>query len=72
MATAGTTRVTGQMPTTALAGGRFTKGVEVQFVTAAGNTGSVFIPDDQYTPDVVRAAIADKAAVMDAVGAITL
>lgn len=72
MATAGTTHVTGQMPTTQLAGGRFVKGVEVSFVTAKGNTGSVFLPDDQYTPDAVRAAIAERAALMDAVSGLTI
>ncbi|HVT14569.1 MAG TPA: hypothetical protein VHQ90_00110 [Thermoanaerobaculia bacterium] len=69
---AGVTRVTGQMVTTALSGGRFVKGVEVAFVTTAGNAGSVFVPQDQYTPDAVRTAIAEAAATMDAVGSITL
>jgi hypothetical protein len=61
------TRVTGQMPTTALVGGRFVKGVEVSFVTPKGNNGTVFIPADTYTIDNVRAVIAPQAAAMDAV-----
>lgn len=72
MATAGTTHVTGQMVTTQLVAGRFQKGVEVSFVTAKGNNGSVFLTDDVYTPAAVQAAIADRAAAMDAVSGITI
>jgi hypothetical protein len=67
MANGGTTHVTSQMVTTQLVGGRFVKGVEVSFVTPKGNNGSVFVSDDTYSPDAVKAAIAAKAATMDAV-----
>jgi hypothetical protein len=72
MATGRTTYVTGQMPTTQLIGGRFQKGVEVSFTTPKGNTGSVFLTDDTYTPDAVKAAIAAKAATMDTVSDLTV
>lgn len=66
------TRVTGQMPTTQLVGGRFQKGVEVSFVTPKGNAGSVFVLQDVYTPDNVRAAIAPLAAALDTVSDLTI
>jgi hypothetical protein len=50
--------------------GAFTAGVVITFRTAGGHTGSVFVPDNQYTLDVVRAAVALRAASMDAVGAL--
>jgi hypothetical protein len=66
---AGTTwAVTAQLQTTQLYGGRFVKGVEVSFTTGAGNSGSVFVPEDQYNPGAVQAAVSAKAAAMDAVG----
>lgn len=63
--------VTAQLQTTQLYGGRFVRGVEVSFTTTKGNSGSVFIPEDQYNPDNVKAQVSAKAALMDAVGAIT-
>lgn len=65
--------VTGQLPTTRIpeGGTRFVQGVEISFVTAAGHTGTVFVPDAIYTVDAVRAAIAQKAALLDAVGNLT-
>jgi hypothetical protein len=47
------------------------KGVQVTFTTASGITGSVFIPDADYRPDVVRARIAERAAAMEAVHKLT-
>ncbi len=47
--------------------GRVTSGVTVTFRTAAGNTGTVFIPDAQYSPAAVAQAVGQRAAAMDAV-----
>jgi hypothetical protein len=41
--------------------GRAVEGVKVFFVTGPGVRASVFVPKDKYTPDNVRAAIADYA-----------
>jgi hypothetical protein len=66
-----TWRVGPQMQTTQLHGGRFVRGVEVSFVSAKGHSGTVFIPEDQYSPETVAKAVGDKAALMDAVGDLT-
>ena len=47
--------------------GQFVNGVEVTFSTAAGNTGTVFLADTDYSADNVAAAVAAKAALMDGV-----
>ena len=47
------------------------RGVLVSFTTGAGNKGSVFVPDTQYTVDAARTAIAARAAVLDAVSALS-
>lgn len=47
------------------------KGMLVTFTTGLGNTGSVFVPDAQYTPSTVKAAIAAQAATLDAVSRLT-
>lgn len=51
--------------------GSFTQGVAVQFQTNAGTSGSVFIPNSEYTPEKVRAAIADRVSMMHAVNQLT-
>lgn len=64
--------VTGQVAKFASdATGKPVNGVEVSFTTTAGNSGSVFIPDTQYSVPNAQAAIAAKAATLDAVGALT-
>lgn len=61
-------QVTGQQRTTGLdSAGRPVAGYEVQFQTAKGVNGHVFVPDSMYTPGNVRAAVAAKAGVMDEV-----
>lgn len=45
-------------------------GHEITFVTGQGNRGSVFVPDDQYTPAQVKKIVAAKAAVVDEVNAL--
>lgn len=44
--------------------GAYVSGVVVQYQLPEGTTGSVFVPDSQYTPDVVRAMVDARAAVM--------
>jgi hypothetical protein len=64
-------RITAQMQTTQLWGGRFVRGVEISFVTAAGHSGTVFVPEDSFNPDAVAKAVGDKAALMDSIGNLT-
>lgn len=47
--------------------GTMARGVRVYFTLASGPGGSVFIPDAQYNPDNVRAAIAAKAHLLNQV-----
>lgn len=47
--------------------GRFVSGVLVMFQTSNGLTGSVFVPDQQYTPDVVRQLVQQRVDLMTAV-----
>lgn len=42
-------------------------GARVNFQTTAGNTGSVFVPNDLLTPENVTAQINQRAAIMDTV-----
>lgn len=42
--------------------GVFGKGVEITFQTGSGLIGSVFVPRDQYRPDLSKAMIAAAAA----------
>lgn len=49
------------------ADGRLVSGVVVGFRTAAGNMGTVFVPDSQYNPNEVARMVAARAAVMDGV-----
>lgn len=51
--------------------GQVARGVTVGFRTGHGVYGSVFVPDDLYTADNVRAMIAVKSAEIDAVSALT-
>jgi hypothetical protein len=47
--------------------GRLTRGYRVPFKTAAGNSGSVFVPAYRYTVENVRAAIRQHANIVDGV-----
>ncbi len=61
-------RVTGQSQTTKqLPNGVFADGWNVEFQTRSGHYGSVFVPNTQYTADLVRAAINEKAAAMESI-----
>jgi hypothetical protein len=64
--------VTGQLQTTQPdPAGRFVTGVLVSFTTGKGFSGSVFVPEAQYSVANVQAAIAAKAQQLDAVGSLT-
>lgn len=60
--------VTGQSESTIINdSNNVVSGVTVYFRTGNGTAGSVFVPQNLYTPDNVRAMIAQKAAQLDAV-----
>jgi hypothetical protein len=42
--------------------GRYTQGKEVSFTLASGVSGTVFVPDNMFNPDAVKAAIMAEAA----------
>lgn len=46
-------------------------GVRVGFKTGTGQEGTIFVPDASYTPDAVRAAIAERVAAMAAVAGLS-
>lgn len=52
-------------------GQQFVTGVDVSFVTNAGNAGSVQVPYAQYSPDQVAALVSARAAQLDAISALT-
>lgn len=66
-------RVTGQRQTQQLIPGspQFTTGVEVSFITGYGVTGSVFVPNNQYTTDTVQSIIGDRVKQLDAISTLT-
>lgn len=51
--------------------GRLVSGHKIVFGLSTGDTGSVFIPDDQYTVDNVQAAIQARVALIVGVGALS-
>lgn len=53
------------------ASGRVVRGIRVGFVTGHGVHGSVFVPVETYSADVVKAKIAAVAADLDAVSTLT-
>jgi class 3 adenylate cyclase len=64
--------VTSSQPNTIVdTAGRVTKGYQVTFLTGMGHTGTVFVPDAQYQPEMVRAAIKAQAAIVDAVNTLS-
>lgn len=61
--------VTAQQETSRpIAGGQVARGVLITFALQNGQQGTVFVDEAHYNPDYVRAAIADKAATMTAIG----
>lgn len=64
--------VTNQSETTDLnAAGQAAKGTRVTFQLSSGEYGTVFLPEAQYTPDAVAAAISAKVANMVAIKGLT-
>lgn len=58
--------VTAQTETTDLNdSGMYVPGVKVQFVTARGVRGSVFVPTAEYSADNVRKLVSARAAIAD-------
>jgi len=51
--------------------GQMQHGVKISFQTGEGHTGTVFVPQAQYNPDMVRSLVAAKAQLMDQVGALS-
>lgn len=61
-----TAKITGQTPSAGIGeGNKPGTGFEVNFQTALGNNGRVFIPTAQFTPDNVRNIVAQQAAALD-------
>jgi len=63
--------VTNQNETTDLINSKPVRGVRIYFTTGLGNEGSVFIPDAQYQPGPVQAALSMRAALLDTIGTLT-
>lgn len=51
--------------------GRLVSGHRIVFGVSTGDTGSVFVPDDQYTVENVQAAIQARVALIVGVGALS-
>lgn len=64
--------VTGQTEQTQInPGGNPVRGVQVFYQTAAGHTGSVFVPYAQYTAENVKNLVGTAAAKMDRIGGLS-
>lgn len=64
--------VTSSIPATNIdSAGRVIKGYQVTFTTGLGHTGTVFVPESQYQPDMVRSAIKAQASIVDAVNTLS-
>jgi hypothetical protein len=51
--------------------GQWVRGQNVTFMLASGQTGTVFVPDSMFNPDMVRAAVTAAAANLAAVHNLT-
>lgn len=61
-------KITGQQRTVEVVGsGLAVPGVRVQFSTGKGNTGSVFLPETNYSPESAIAAARQAANIIDQV-----
>lgn len=64
--------VTGQSETQQIGpNGSFVRGVEIYFTTRAGHSGSVFLPNAQYSQPAVRTAINARADLLDSIGGLS-
>lgn len=61
-----TSQASGQVQVTPA--GQVVTGVAVYFSTGAGNSDSVFVPDEHYNPDHVRRMIVARATLVDTIG----
>lgn len=62
MGSTGAWKVTAQTPGTQPdSNGRFVPGMTISFTTASGVDSSVFVPEAQYSAEIVRGRIAAKA-----------
>lgn len=50
-----------------LPSGMFGQGINIVFTLENGTSGSVFVPNEDYTPEKVRQAIHDRASIMHSV-----
>lgn len=50
--------------------GQIGQGMTVTFRTAAGHVGSIFLPAERYTVEGVRAAVVEKAHMLDTIGSL--
>lgn len=57
--------VTGQRETVQVVNGTVVNGVTVDFLTGNGVLGSVFVPNERYTTENVRAAVMARARMLD-------
>lgn len=51
--------------------GQFGRGWEIAFRTAQGHTGTVFVPQGQYTTESVRALIDEKVTRMESIAGLS-
>jgi hypothetical protein len=51
--------------------GRVIKGYTVSFRTGAGHDGTVFVPESQYQPSIVRTMVRTQAAIVDEIAALS-
>lgn len=60
-------KVTSQRQTQSMIDGQFVPAMEVTFKTVSGVIGTVVVPVGHYSPDMVRQAIDQRVAQIDAV-----
>lgn len=66
-----TWKVTTVTPKVDVSGGNPVQGHQISFVTASGNRSDVFIPNSTTNLDAVKSAIAERAAFIDGIAALT-
>lgn len=64
--------VTGDLPDQFSTAGTATPviGHTISFITGAGNRGSIFVANDQYTPTLVKPALQAQATIVDEINAL--
>lgn len=51
--------------------GRVVKGYTVAFQTGLGHQGTVFVPESQFSPDIVRGMVKAQAAIVDEINTLS-